>query len=181
MADLPVELRAIREDDTLTGLHLGDPDFAPLKTFLQRDAKKFHKFDLAKTYGLFLERDSQWRIIAYITLVCAEISVEDAGNVEQDGLSFRHADCPAVKIGRLAVHKDYQRNGYGLGTKLVQFALGLVKRQICPNVGCRFMVVDSKQKSVSFYKKCGFTMLDTDANRKRSEPVMWVDLTKVKI
>ena len=71
----------------------------------------------------------------------------------------------------------YQRK-HGLGTRLVEFALGTVKQTICPVVGCRF-VVEAKKKSVPFYKKRGFTLLDTKANLRRSAPVMFIDLTKI--
>lgn len=37
--------------------------------------------------------------------------------------------------------------GHGLGLKLVQFSLALIKQHICRRVGCRFVVVDAKQDS----------------------------------
>jgi hypothetical protein len=40
-------------------------------------------------------------------------------------------------------------------------------------------MVDSKKPAVPFYERCGFTLLDTAANRSRDEPVMFVDLNKV--
>jgi hypothetical protein len=49
---------------------------------------------------------------------------------------------------------------------------------LCPAVGCRFVIVDSKKSSVGFYEKQGFTLIDTKENRGRSEPVMFIDLHK---
>jgi len=178
VADLPVELREIREADRLTGLRLGDPAFTPLKTFLQRDAKKHHFKDLAKTYGHFVEVNGRVKVIGYITLICADVATTDARHHDSDGIDFRYPNYPAVKIARLAVHVDYQRK-YKLGCQLVEFALGLVKNWVCPRVGCRFVVVDAKKPSVPFYERLGFTMLDTDANRAREEPVMFIDMTKI--
>jgi hypothetical protein len=66
-----------------------------------------------------------------------------------------------------------------LGKALVDLALGIAKREISPSVGCRFVMVDSKRNAAPFYEKCGFTILDTPANRDRVEPVMFVDLKKV--
>jgi len=43
------------------------------------------------------------------------------------------------------------------------------------------MVVDAKKKSVPFYEKRGFTLLDTEANKKLDAPVMFIDLTKISI
>jgi hypothetical protein len=41
------------------------------------------------------------------------------------------------------------------------------------------MMVDSKKPSVDFYRKCGFTILDTADNRDREAPVMFIDLSKI--
>jgi hypothetical protein len=62
---------------------------------------------------------------------------------------------------------------------MVDLALGIAKREVCPSVGCRFVMVDSKKGSVKFYERCGFTMLNTASNRGRTEPVMYVDLGKI--
>ena len=89
-----------------------------------------------------------------------------------------------MKISRLLVDSRYRRQGdrwadeARLGEALVQFALGLAVEQVCPAVGCRFVVVDAKSDAVGFYRKMGFTLLDTQANRARPEPVMFVDLHK---
>lgn len=113
-----------------------------------------------------------------MTLVCGEVVTEDGDDLLQEpDLKYLYNHYPAVKIARLAVHKDL--SGAGLGRALVNLALGQAKRIICPAVGCRFVVVDSKRGAVKFYEKCGFTLLDTPANRERSEPVMFIDLNKV--
>lgn len=175
MPGSPVELREIADDDRLTGLSLGDRDLQPLKTFLQRKAKCFHANDLAKTYGVFLDE----RVLGYVTLICADVSTADAGDIDDEGVDFPHKDYPAVKIARLAVDRRHRKRG--IGEQLVQFSLGLIKGSICPNVGCRFAVVDAKRQSVDFYRRMGFTMLDTEENRKRDKPVMFIDLAKIAL
>ncbi len=166
------ELRLIKSGDVVTGLSLGDKAFQPLKTFLQRDAKRFQDRNLARTYGVF----GGSKIVAYITLVCGEVSASD--EIRDDEDSFTYDSYPAVKIARLAVDR---RNRGGLGKQLVDFALGVVKNQIAPVVGCRFVIVDSKMQSVGFYKKCGFTMINTDVNRERAEPIMFIDLHRIHV
>ncbi|WP_368773611.1 GNAT family N-acetyltransferase [Mesorhizobium sp. M7A.F.Ca.MR.362.00.0.0] len=79
-----------------------------------------------------------------------------------------------MKIARLAI--DDRHAGKKLGLALVEFALGIAKTNICPMVGCRFAIVDSKEKSVGFYEKCGFTLLDTADNRALEHPFMYLDL-----
>ncbi|WP_081784698.1 GNAT family N-acetyltransferase [Nitratireductor aquibiodomus] len=174
MSDVDLELRAIEPGDKVTGLSLGDPDFQPLKTFLQRDAKGYHAQNLAKTYAFF---DENAKIVGYITLICAEITTERKEDLPAPDLTYNYKSYPAVKIARLAVDKRFRGND--LGKSLVHFALGMIKEAICPIVGCRFAVVDSKQKSIKFYEKCGFTLVDTVSNRDRPEPIMFLDLHKV--
>ena len=174
---LSVDVKQIEPGDRLTGLSLGNAAFTPLKTFLQKHAQKYEAQSLARTYGAFKKDDR--RIVGYITLVCGEVVTEDGDDqlVQEPGLEYLYDHYPAVKIARLAV--DKRASGYGLGTTLVNLALGQARSVICPAVGCRFVVVDSKRESVKFYERCGFTMLDTAANRDRPAPVMWIDLNKV--
>ena len=47
-----------------------------------------------------------------------------------------------------------------------------------PHVGCRFLVVDSKRDSISFYQKGGFVLLDTVSNHSDQHPLMFFDLYK---
>jgi GNAT superfamily N-acetyltransferase len=115
-----------------------------------------------------------------MTLVCGEIEVQgNHPHIDDEGVDFRYPTFPAVKIARLAVDARYR--GLGLGEGLVSFGLGLVKDQICPRVGCRFVVVDSKHESVNFYLNQGFTLLDTPANHARSEPIMFIDMRKISL
>lgn len=171
-----IEIRQIRPGDKLTGLSLGDAAFNPLKIFLKKHAQRYQEESLARTYAAFDE--GAGKAVAYITLVCGEIVASDSENplIDEPQLDYRYSHFPAVKIARLAVDQKYR--GYELGKTLVNLALGQAKNVICPAVGCRFVVVDSKSQSVKFYEKCGFTILDTEENRNRASPVMWVDLKK---
>ena len=167
-------VRQIEASDRLTGLSLGEEKYLPLKIFLQRHAKTYHNQDLGRTYGIF----SGKKIIAYITLVCGEIVLEgNAQLLDEPDLHYKYKSYPAIKIARLAV--DSRRRGENFGALLVQLALGTAKEIICPSVGCRFVAVNFKRDALNFYRKLGFTVLDTADNRKRDEPVLFVDLHKV--
>lgn len=175
-----ITVRQIEAGDTVTGLSLGHEDFVPLKTYLQRDAKKHHEQSLARTYGVFLDTEPK-RVKAYVTLVCGEIVADtrESGLVAENGIHYPYRQYPAVKIARLAVDTRLKKLGLKIGTKLVDLSIGISKDVISPSVGCRFIVVDAKQQSVGFYERCGFTALDTPENKQRAEPVMFVDLHKV--
>lgn len=150
----------------------------PLKTFLQKHAKTYEERGLARTYAAFHTGGERDRIVAYIGLTCGEVVAEDGGElVAEDAIGYNYDSYPAIKIARLAVDRRWSNRG--LGRHLVEFALGTAKDSVSPHVGCRFVVVDSKQGSIRFYEKCGFTMLETRGNRAREKPVMFVDLTKI--
>lgn len=168
-----VVLREIRPEDACSGLSLGDASLTPLKTFLRKSARRYHKECLAKTY-VFATKPPQERIVAYISLNCSVVEV-DGGQPEIEDYAYQ--DLPAVKIGRLAVDRRNQKNN--LGRDLVAMAIALARSEIMPRVGCRFLVVDSKKDSIGFYKKCGFRLLDTENNTKRENPVMFLDLWKL--
>ena len=170
-------IKQIEPGDKLTGLSLGSPSFEPLKRFLRRDAQRYETHSLARTYGAFAQESR--KILGYVTLVCGEIVTSESSQdlLHETDIEFPYPHYPAVKIARLAV--DQRVAGKGLGTNLVNLALGQAKHIVCPAVGCRFVVVDSKEESVKFYERCGFTLLDTDANRSRNAPIMWIDLNKI--
>lgn len=79
-----------------------------------------------------------------------------------------------MKIARLAVDTKYRESG--LGRFLVEFSLGIAKDTIATAVGCRFVVLDAKKASVPFYLKVGFRLIDTEENKAREQPVMFLDL-----
>lgn|GEM_PF-616832 len=169
--EFQLELKAIEPGDSVSGLSLGDQVFTPLKTFVQKHAKAYSEQMLAMSYGVFSDR----KLVGYITLVCGQVEVEDdepAPNIGDANYTYKHY--PAVKIARLAVDRRFRE--YGIGRRLVEFSLGLARNNVASIVGCRFVVLDAKQQSIAFYEKNGFRLIDTEANRARSEPVMFLDL-----
>ncbi|MCH8201772.1 MAG: GNAT family N-acetyltransferase [Proteobacteria bacterium] len=170
----PYKLQQISELHKTNKLSLGDADFVPLKTYLRRHALNHHNANFARTYVIV---GSNNIVIAYITLVAGQIEAERPDVLGDGEPEFQYTHFPCVKIARLAVHSDLQ--GFGFGQELVRLAIGLVRANVMETVGCRFLTVDSKQKSVKFYKKVGFTMLDTQENKDREMPIMFIDLKKV--
>lgn len=174
------EIRPIEAGDRLTGLSVGADKFLPLKTFIQKHAKTYQAQSLARTYGAFSTAPAlRGKLLGYVTLVCGEVVIEDDDPLLPlgEGVDYRYRHYPAVKIARLAV--DARQRGQDIGTQLLDLSLAITLEVICPEVGCRFLMVDAKQDSVGFYSKAGFTMLDTPANRQRDEPVMFIDLPKL--
>lgn len=169
------ELRELADDDGCNAFSLGDPALVALKAFLRKEAKRLHRDHLARTFVMV--EAGQTRVLAYVTLVCTHIAVEQFDQqAPVDG--FRYADYPAVKLARLAVDSSFQ--GQGVGSDLVDFAIGLTLKHIMPHAGCRFMVVDAKAASVGFYQRKGFVRLGPDG-QDNGLTVMFVDLLRLQI
>ncbi len=170
-------LRPIWATDDTEKLSLGNQAFVPLKIFLSNDAFNFHRSEIAKTYVLVDPQAKQRpRIWGYITLMCSEIEINLHQLTGENSRLLQYKVFPAIKIARLAVDKVLQRQGYGKG--LLDFSIGLILQKIMPHVGCRFIVVDSKKDSVSFYQQCGFELLDTSSNIHSDQPLMFFDLRR---
>lgn len=170
-------LRPLKQEDGFGSFKSGGEEFSKLKSFARSKAKKYEAANLARTY--VIEDVLNGRLAAYITLVCSEVASAAPLLNADDEPEFPYEHYPAVKIARLLVDARYRGdNRRGLGSILVNFALGIARTEICPAIGCRFVVVDSKAESIKFYTRCGFTMVDTETNRIRSEPVMFIDLNK---
>lgn len=106
-------LRQISPDDSVSGLSLGDEAFVPLKTFLARYAKAYHRKKAARTYVIVAEAAPK-KVVGYVTLVCSQIHVD---SVPEDAGEHGYKDYPAVKIARLAVDKTppWKRSGQEAG------------------------------------------------------------------
>lgn len=169
-------IRSIQADDRSGAFKTGDSLFQPLKTFLQNQAQEFQAGQIACTY-VAVRADQPNQIIAYITLICSEIDVRAGYELQGSQHAQRYDSLPAVKIARLAVDSRYR--SLGIGESLIATAVSIANDEIAPHVGCRFLVTDAKQASVSFYTRMGFTLLDTAANREAEQPVMFVDLAKL--
>lgn len=140
-----------------------EDDDIDLKEFLVEDSLLYLKQLLAVTYII---EDSE-NTIAYFSVANDKISITEAASntfwkkqVSQK-LNFQKRgfkNFPAVKIGRLAVNKNYQRRG--LGTDIINW----VKESFITNnkTGCLFIIVDAinRPKTITFYKKCGFNFLN---------------------
>ena len=159
---------------------MGSQALQPLKTFIQNQALDFQSSLIAQTYVVVRNSDKNQnirKVVGYITLTCSEIDLQDFYDVEDCPQANRYDVLPAVKIARLAVDKNYR--GHGIGKMLMRFAVSLCVNVIIEQVGCRFLITDSKEDSITFYERYGFTMLDTESNRNSEHPIMFVDLKKL--
>lgn len=111
-----------------------------------------------------------------MTLVASELEATDP-DIPLDVKWPEGFRLPAVKLARMAIDTELQRNGWG--RRLCEWAIALVKEHVSRHIGCRLLVTDAKKSAVGFYEKLGFTLLDTEANRSSPYPLMFINLTKL--
>lgn len=78
---------------------------------------------------------------------------------------------PCYKIARLAVDEDY--HGKDIGETLL-FDCIYQAKELSKEIGCRLVIVDSKQDSVDFYLKYGFEY--TAKYETQKHPTLYLDL-----
>lgn len=85
--------------------------------------------------------------------------------------SKRRKEYPAVKIGRLAISKDYAGKQIGRAILLqVKHIFATMRRS-----ACRFITVDAYAAAVPFYEKCGFMFL-SEKDKHSPTRAMYFDL-----
>lgn len=102
----------------------------------------------------FVATDAQGQIAGYYTLASASVLLTDLPDAVVKKLP-RYPSVPAVRMGRLAVHKRCK--GKGLGAALLADAL---RRAVTAEIAAYALVVDAKDKNAaSFYAHHGFMAL----------------------
>ena len=158
--------------DQVSRFRMSGEDDKPLQIFIRRKAHKSAAANLTQTYVAKVEGTAP--VIGYISVMCAEIKLEQTYEIGDKPDADKYEYQPAVRISRLAVEDGHR--GKKIGERLVQVAIGITIAAIVPNAGCRFLILDAKPKSIKFYEKQGFRLLDTEENRNKDTPLMFMDL-----
>lgn len=158
--------------DQVSRFRMDDADDKPLEIFIRQHAYKSAKANLTQTYVAKIEDDP--KVVGYVSIMCAEVALEKTYDIADKVGADRYDYQPGVRISRLAVIPS--QRGAQLGRKLVETAIGVVLVSIMPYAGCRFLILDAKAKSIPFYKKMGFRLLDTLENKAKQTPLMFLDL-----
>lgn len=120
-----------------------------LNQFLINRAKIEEAQRLSKTKIAKNEHDE---VVGFYTISPAAIAKQNLASSEGRGIAYE--EIPAIRIGRLAVHKNYQKSG--VGKAILKDALARCLN-ISNQLGGRVILVDAKDdQSASFYTKFGF-------------------------
>ena len=136
----------------------GDDD---LNGFLLEDSFANIENSLSKIYLCLYDGI----VVGFFALSADSIEVNEK-------LEINYPMYPAIKIGRLAVHKDYQ--GKRIGSTLIDWIVGFCL-ELRKDIGVRFISVDAYKKVKKFYTDNLFEELQNEKNNGRNIP-MYKDL-----
>lgn len=172
MGDYYIKALGLPGEDQLSRFKMSSSEDYALQNFIRKTARHSSNARLTKTY--VAKREGHNAVCGYITIMCAEIRLEQTYSIADKTDADRWDYQPALRVARLAVTDECR--GKGIGQQLLDVAVGVALTQVIPHVGCRFMILDAKRKSIEFYSKYGFSLLATDSNIEAVTPIMFLDL-----
>ncbi len=138
-----------------------------LNDFLKNDALIAQNNMISRTHLCFLKDE----LVGFFTLIADTIEA----TAVTDGLEhYEYRKYSSVKIARLAVDLKFERRG--IGTYLLLAAIGKTL-EVCENIGCRYILVDSKRDSIGFYQKNEFKLVEK--YKKREFVPMYLNLQPI--
>jgi GNAT superfamily N-acetyltransferase len=140
------------DDHDFSNFDCGDED---LNDFIQNDAKSQMKSRINISYACIYND----LLVGFVTLSSDSIKINPE---DKNRLGIGYPAFPALKIGRLAVHKDYKRKD--IGTFIILWVVGKAL-DLCEEIGIRFISVDSYEEVQLFYKKNYFVKLEESKDR----------------
>lgn len=133
-----------------------DCGVAALNLYLQKFANQDQKRSLTRIYVLTEDK----AIIGYYSLSSHSVTREHLPDTLKIG---GYGDIPFLLLGRLAVDKRYQKQGYG--DALIVDAFKRTK-ELAQQIGIFGMIVDAKdENATAFYEGFGFRRLAGTENR----------------
>ena len=163
-------MEPFRETQKVKGFTCGSK---PLDDFLTTaEVERFEREGLGRTFLVFYDG----ALIAYYTLSNDSLRIEYVTHVKSFSKvqEFRVDSVPAVKVGRLAVSKEWQSRGVGRNLIAMIAAEALAHGQ---RSGVRLLVLEAKKDSIGFYEKCGFVLTkETRRERNKLNRTMFLDL-----
>lgn len=144
-----------------------------LNEFLFNDAKSYMK---SLYYTTFLYENKE-KTISYYSLANDRLELDLNTNRElgskikkeskYTNKQYYNPPFPAVKIGRLAVDKDFQKKGLG-SFILKMLVISFIKNN---KTGCQFITVDALKDALKFYKDNGFVEIIKQIPEENSIPL----------
>ena len=149
-----------------------DSGIAPLDRYLREQVSQDIRRRVA---ACFVAVTDERRVAGYYTLASASVALGELPEATARKLP-RYPSIPAVRMGRLAVDRDFK--GMGLGGALLANAL---QRAALAEIAAYALIVDAKDETAAaFYRHHGFTALPSSPLRLFLPLATVAGLTKAK-
>ena len=171
---LGIQVEPFRENQDVKRFTCGNPDLDEFLT--TEEVKDYDAHGLGKTSLVYLQDN----LVAYFTVSNDSLRVEYLKKTRSFSKTAKLMvdSYPAVKIGRLAIAKDWQRKG--IGRAIVAY-IAKAALESGTRFGVRLLIVEAKPESIAFYEKCGFELTyETRRERGRSNRTMFLDLQSLQ-
>ena len=155
----------LSEKEDLSSFFCTDAD---LNEYFHQDALKDHQ----NLYSVTHLVKSHEKIIGFFTLVTDTIQLDWVD--ESLFPDFDYRKLPAVKIARLATHRDYERRGIG---KYMIIDIFRRVSNVTLDIGCCVITVDAKRDAVGFYEKYAFRKVAI--HLKQDTEVMYLNIKQL--
>lgn len=154
--------RKLELSDDLTSFNCDYEDDLGCNDFIHKEdeAKLFQK----ERHGITYLFSYNGVVVAYVTLAMSSIEAKRIDKRYKKPIRLK--SYPSLLIGRLAVDNELRKRG--IGRYLCKWCIGFAIR-LSDEVGCRYVILETNEEKVDFYRKCGFEKgieLDTDIGRK---------------
>ena len=141
-----VKVERLSKIYAVSNFDCGDED---LNDFIKNDAFTYQEKKLATTILFFFEES----LIGFFSAAADSLKL----NLDEKESYLFHQkkleDVPAIKLARLAVDKNYQKQG--VGTNILKWCMGYIL-ECSEMMAIRFITVDAYPEKVSFYWKFHF-------------------------
>ena len=167
------DLTIVSIDPSKHDLQTFDCDDSDLNDFVRNDCHGYQIQCVSHTRVAFF----QGLIVGFVTLLADSIILKTNEKKHLFDFHRKLIYFPAMKIGRLGVARNRQKDG--VGRSLLKYSIGVAVRMNADlNVGCRFVTVDAYPTSVEWYKKNGFVFNREYAHPEKTHPSMRYNLLK---
>lgn len=167
-----LELFSAERNHDTKSFDCGDAD---LNDFVHTDCHDYRDQWLSHT--LLAQYKANEVIVGFVTLLSDSIVLETSEKKHLFSFHKHVYHFPALKIGRLGVQKEFQKQG--VGKALLEYSIGVAYRMNTGlSVGCRFITVDAYPASVPWYEHCGFVFNQLENKKEKRNRSMRYDLLR---
>ncbi|MGI0021635.1 MAG: GNAT family N-acetyltransferase [Nitrososphaeraceae archaeon] len=144
-----ISLKSIGRLPTLDFTEQNGTDPLHIDQFFKNDLNTYMKSNLSRVW--FVEEND--KAIAYFTVSMSAIEIQKLDKLKEKVKGTTPTRYPAMLLGRMGVDKNHR--GKQVGSSICKFCRGLAIF-IGNRVACRYIILQTTQDKIPFYRKCGF-------------------------